>query len=422
MSTPLQPTTDSRRRFAAGEVVFAEGAEGDTAFIIERGQVEVTVERNGQTVRVAVLGPGEIFGEMSLIDDRPRTATVRCITEIDCVIVDRGQIQHRLRGADVITGSLLRLTLNRFRSLQRSLRDARIDLEEFYPTAEAMSDDASAEYQRARDRLKLERELRNGFEQDQFFIEYQPIVALKDGTLRGYEALVRWQHPEFGRTAPDRFIELAEESGLIHAIDHWVMRHALELLETIRDDMGGMDPDALPWLSINLSGMRFVDADVVQDLRQIIQSSRIPAHKITIEITEGVLIRNPELALAVLNGLKQLGLSIALDDFGTGYSSLSYLQRFPIDTIKIDLTFIQKMQTNETSLQIVRAIIGLAQALNIKVVAEGVELPVQARLLRDLGADCGQGYLYSRALTTDAARAYALGNMANRRSLGDEGP
>ena len=419
MSTPLQPNTDSRRRFAAGEVVFAEGAEGDTAFIIERGQVEVSVERNGQTVRLAVLGPGEIFGEMSLIDDRPRTATVRCITEIDCVIVDRGQIQHRLRGADVITGSLLRLTLNRFRSLQRSLRESPIDLMEADPTTEMMSEAASADYQRARDRLKLERELRNGFEQNQFFIEYQPIVALKDGSLRGYEALVRWQHPEFGRTAPDRFIELAEESGLIHAIDHWVMRHALKLLETIRDDMGEMDPDALPWLSINLSGMRFVDADVVKDLRQIIETSGIPAHKITIEITEGVLIRNPELALAVLNGLKELGLSIALDDFGTGYSSLSYLQRFPIDTIKIDLTFIQKMQTNETSLQIVRAIIGLAQALNIKVVAEGVELPVQARLLRDLGADCGQGYLYSRALTTEAARAYALGNMASRRGFGD---
>ncbi|MFY7959589.1 MAG: EAL domain-containing protein [Elsteraceae bacterium] len=419
MSTPLQPNTDSRRRFAAGEVVFAEGAEGDTAFIIERGQVEVSVERNGQTVRLAVLGPGEIFGEMSLIDDRPRTATVRCITEIDCVIVDRGQIQHRLRGADVITGSLLRLTLNRFRSLQRSLRESPIDHMEADPTTEMMSEAASADYQRARDRLKLERELRNGFEQNQFFIEYQPIVALKDGSLRGYEALVRWQHPEFGRTAPDRFIELAEESGLIHAIDHWVMRHALKLLETIRDDMGEMDPDALPWLSINLSGMRFVDADVVKDLRQIIETSGIPAHKITIEITEGVLIRNPELALAVLNGLKELGLSIALDDFGTGYSSLSYLQRFPIDTIKIDLTFIQKMQTNETSLQIVRAIIGLAQALNIKVVAEGVELPVQARLLRDLGADCGQGYLYSRALTTEAARAYALGNMASRRGFGD---
>ncbi len=420
MSTTVPQATDSRRRFAAGEIVFAEGAEGDSAFIIERGQVEVSVERNGQTVRLAVLGPGEIFGEMSLIDDRPRTATVRTITEIDCVIVDRAQIQHRLRGADVITGSLLRLTLNRFRSLQRSLRDSPIALvdQQDAPTEE-MSESASADYQRARDRLKLERELRLGFEQNQFFIEYQPIVALKDGSLRGYEALVRWQHPVFGRTAPDRFIELAEESGLIHAIDHWVMRHALELLEAIRSDMGSLDPAGMPWLSINLSGMRFVDADVVQDLKRIIQASGVPAEKITIEITEGVLIRNPELALAVLNGLKEMGLSIALDDFGTGYSSLSYLQRFPIDTIKIDLTFIQKMQTSDTSLQIVRAIIGLAQALNIRVVAEGVELPVQARLLRDLGADCGQGYLFSRALTTEAARAYALGNMANRRGFGD---
>lgn len=420
MSKAYSQPMDSRQRFAAGDVVFAEGAEGDDAFIIERGQVEVLVERNGQTIRLAVLGPGEMFGEMALIDDRPRTATVRCITEIDCVIIDRGQIQHRLRGADVITGSLLRLTLNRFRSLQRSLRDTPVEaLDAGDPASVEMSESASADYQRARDRLKLERELKMGFEQDQFFIEYQPIVGLQDGALRGYEALVRWQHPELGRTAPGRFIELAEESGLIHAIDHWVMRNALKLLETIRADMGDMDASALPWLSINLSGMRFVDADVVLDLKRIIQASGVPASKVKVEITEGVLIRNPELALGVLNGLKEMGLSIALDDFGTGYSSLSYLQRFPIDTIKIDLSFIQKMQTSETSLQIVRAIIGLAQALNIQVVAEGVELPVQARLLRDMGAECGQGYLYSRALTTEAARAYALGNMAGRRGLGE---
>lgn len=419
MSTSSQQS-ESRRRFSADEIVFEEGASGDDAFIIERGSVEVSVLRNGKTIRLAVLGPGEIFGEMSLIDDRPRTATVRAITEIDCVIIDRGQIQHRLRGADVITGSLLRLTLNRFRSLQLSLRDRPYEFPDLSNVkSPPMSDAASADYQRARERLKLERELQQGFEQDQFFIEYQPIVDLNGGALRGYEALVRWQHPELGRTAPDRFIELAEESGLIHAIDHWVMRHALELLQAIRADMGDMNPVDLPWLSINLSGMRFADVDVVEDLRRIIIASGLPPHKITIEITEGVLIRNPELALHVLTGMKELGVSIALDDFGTGYSSLSYLQRFPIDIIKIDLTFIQKMQTSETSLQIVRAIIGLAKALNIRVVAEGVELPVQARLLRDLGADCGQGYLYSRALTTDAARAYALGNTANRRGQSD---
>ncbi len=422
MSTSSQQS-ESRRRFSADEIVFEEGASGDDAFIIERGTVEVSVLRNGKTIRLAVLGPGEIFGEMSLIDDRPRTATVRAITEIDCVIIDRGQIQHRLRGADVITGSLLRLTLNRFRSLQLSLRDRPYDLPDLTDLtggqSAPMSDAATADYQRARERLKLERELKQGFEQDQFFIEYQPIVDLNGGALRGFEALVRWQHPELGRTAPDRFIELAEESGLIHAIDHWVMRHALELLQAIGTDIGDMDPINLPWLSINLSGMGFVDVDVVENLRRIITTSGVSPHKITIEITEGVLIRNPELALHVLTGMKELGLSIALDDFGTGYSSLSYLQRFPIDIIKIDLTFIQKMQTSETSLQIVRAIIGLAKALNIRVVAEGVELPVQARLLRDLGADCGQGYLYSRALTTDAARAYALGNMANRRSQSD---
>ncbi|MDX2101614.1 MAG: EAL domain-containing protein [Alphaproteobacteria bacterium] len=396
---------DLKRIFPPGAVLFREGTIGDTAYIVERGFLDVTVVRLGEVIRVATLGPGEIVGEMALIDDRPRSATVTATSETEVMVIRREQIQNRLRNADVITGALLRLTLNRFRTLQRTMagHDQTTDNENDPLSHKAFGLDDP--YERARERLILEQELREALESRQFFVQFQPVVALADHSLRGFEALIRWRHPERGLISPGRFVALAEEAGLIHAIDGWMARSALDGLYQIHESaMAAGNPK--PWLSVNLSGTRFVDDTLVSTLRQVVQDSRIDPNFVTVEITEGVLIDSPTVAEPILRALKETGLTVALDDFGTGYSSLSYLQRFPIDVIKIDLTFIRRMMENETSLQIVRAIVGLAQALHIRVVAEGIETPDQAAMLLGLGCPMGQGYLFGHPL--DLADAIAM--------------
>jgi EAL domain-containing protein (putative c-di-GMP-specific phosphodiesterase class I) len=409
------PNDEAGVVFNQGRVIFAEGDPGENAYIIENGFVEVSVFRHDQKVRLAVLGPGEIFGEMALIDHRPRTATVSALTTVEAMMIDRTQIDRRLADADVITASLLRLTLDRFRRLQQMVHDmpghgVAATIGAPFGTEES----GALTYEVARERLKFERELRNALDHNQFFLEYQPVVAMEDGSLSGFEALIRWTHPEKGRVAPNLFINLAEEAGLIRDIDRWAMRTALTAFEPIYKECQdlGLKP---PRIAVNISGIRFTETDMVAELEQVLADVALPGAQVTVEITETALIRNPELALVTLNALKKAGFMIALDDFGTGYSSLSYLQRFPIDIIKVDLSFVQKMQSSETSLQIVRAIIGLAHALNIQVTAEGVEVPVQARMLREMGANYGQGWLFSRALSQDAARAYTLGNSAGLR-------
>ncbi len=396
---------DLKHTFAPGAVVFREGTIGDTAYIVERGSLDVTVTRLGETIKLATLGAGEIVGEMALIDDLPRSATVTAMTETSVMVIRREQIQNRLRNADVITGALLRLTLNRFRTLQRTMGGHPITPEETdQDLLGAAAFGIEDPYERARERLMLEQELREALASEQFFVQFQPIVALPDHSLRGFEALVRWRHPERGLVSPGRFVALAEEAGLINSIDGWTVRSALSSLKRMQDAAVAAGKPK-PWLSVNLSGTRFVDDTLVETLRRVVAESGVEPRYLTVEITEGVLIDAPQVAEPILRALKDIGLTIALDDFGTGYSSLSYLQRFPIDVIKIDLSFVGRMMENETSLQIVRAIIGLAQALQIRVVAEGIERSEQASVLLGLGCPMGQGYLFGRPLDIEDAMA-----------------
>ena len=252
-------------------------------------------------------------------------------------------------------------------------------------------------------RLQLESDLRRAVERQEFHLYYQPIVLLATGRITGFEALIRWQHPELGLISPATFIPIAEETGLIIPIGNWVLEQACQQLSLWQTQFPLNPPLTV---SVNLSVKQFVQPDLIGNILQILYKHRLAPGSLKLEITESVLIENAEVVTPALSLLKALGVGLCLDDFGTGYSSLSYLHRFPIDILKIDRSFVNQMSFGDKNFKIVQAIITLAQSLDIEVVAEGIETLDQQTLLSALPCRYGQGYLFSQPLTTQAASAF----------------
>ena len=244
-------------------------------------------------------------------------------------------------------------------------------------------------------RLKMETDLRRACERDDLFVDYQPIVSLQNRTLIGFEALVRWRHPECGLVPPKEFIPVAEETGLILPIGQTVLRSACRQAREWQETYPSQPP---LFVSVNLSVKQFNEPGLVENIAQLLEESQLPPRCLKLEITESVFSDNIEAAVKLLTQLRELGVQLSIDDFGTGYSSLSYLQRFPIDTLKIDRSFVTQMMENEENLAIVRTIVALAQNLGMDVVAEGVETEDQLSLLRKLECENGQGFLFSTPL------------------------
>jgi diguanylate cyclase (GGDEF)-like protein/PAS domain S-box-containing protein len=244
-------------------------------------------------------------------------------------------------------------------------------------------------------RLKMETDLRNACERNELFVDYQPIVSLESRTLIGFEALVRWRHPEFGLVPPTDFIPVAEETGQILTIGQVVLESACRQARYWQENYPTVPP---LFVSVNLSVKQFNQPGLVEEIARLLRESDLPPRCLKLEITESVFSDNIEAAVGLLTQLRNLGVQLSIDDFGTGYSSLSYLQRFPIDTLKIDRSFVTQMMENEENLAIVRTIVALAQNLGMDVVAEGVETEDQLMLLRKLECEHGQGYLFSTPL------------------------
>ena len=244
-------------------------------------------------------------------------------------------------------------------------------------------------------RLKMETDLRRACERDELFVDYQPIVSLENRTLIGFEALVRWRHPEFGLVPPKDFIPVAEETGQILTIGQRVLESACRQAREWQTTY----PAAPPlFVSVNLSVKQFNQPGLVENIAILLEEFELPPRCLKLEITESVFSDNLDAAVGLLTQLRELGVQLSIDDFGTGYSSLSYLQRFPIDTLKIDRSFVTQMMENEENLAIIRTIVALAQTLGMDVVAEGVETEDQLKLLRKLECENGQGYLFSTPL------------------------
>ncbi|MCU7944334.1 MAG: EAL domain-containing protein [Candidatus Thiodiazotropha sp. (ex Cardiolucina cf. quadrata)] len=248
----------------------------------------------------------------------------------------------------------------------------------------------------ALERLMMENDLRRAVARNELILHYQPIVNLETRQLQGIEALVRWQHPEQGLIAPGLFIELAEEIGIIGEIGQWVLRAACSQLA--RWDRDGFK---VPRISVNLSVQQIDREGLITMVSEELNSSGLSPERLELEVTESMLIRNPELSRTVLSELRTLGVKFAIDDFGTGYSSLAYLKLLPLDHLKIDQSFVRDIGKDTNDEGIVRAIIAMSKSLGLESVAEGVEEAHQARFLQQAGSELAQGYLYSRPLPAD---------------------
>jgi diguanylate cyclase (GGDEF)-like protein/PAS domain S-box-containing protein len=257
--------------------------------------------------------------------------------------------------------------------------------------------------------LQLETDLRRAIDRSEFFIDYQPIVALGTGRLIGFEALVRWQHPERGLIPPDRFIAVAEETGSIVPIGQWVLLQACLQMKRWQEEHSLGNSLSI---SVNLSGRQFGHANLLEQITQILDATGLDPHSLKLEITESIVMDNVESTSGTLKKLRALGVELSIDDFGTGYSSLSYLHRLPIDTLKIDRSFVSRVGENNENKEIVRTILMLAQNLGMGVIAEGVETKEQLDLLRELGCQCVQGFLVSRPLDAESAGRFILSALS----------
>ncbi len=311
----------------------------------------------------------------------------------------------RVAGRDLSVGSSIGIVRGRadHRTPDAVLREADLAMYE----AKAAGRGRAATYSPdahgpASQRFRLEMDLPGALARDEFWLAYQPIVGLADGALIGFEALVRWNHPELGLLYPGAFIAAAEESGQGIDLDRWVLRQACRQMGAWSQEIG---PDAVLLLNVNCTGRDLLDGQYQDAIRQIPGETGFDADRLLLEITETLLVEDAQGVTAELRALQERGVRFCIDDFGTGYSSLSVLHTLPVDKIKVDRSFVNDMDVRSESRELVRTVIRLGQILDKAVVAEGIERPDQLRALREMGCAYGQGYFFAKPLAPDDARA-----------------
>ena len=262
-------------------------------------------------------------------------------------------------------------------------------------------------------RMRLEADLRRALVEEQFVVHYQPMISMRSGEMTGVEALVRWQHPERGLVPPNDFIPLAEATGLIRSLGLWVLQESCR--QAMAWQAAGLTDGDLR-LSVNVSARQLQQDSFVQQVVSVLDETGMPGTQLTLEMTESVLLEEGDSTLATLQALRRLGIRLAIDDFGTGYSSLSYLHNFPVDILKIDRSFVERLLTGGDG-GLVGTILRLGRTMNLETVAEGVEDPQELLLLRRQGCTTGQGYHFSPPVPADAIQG-----LLEDRSAGESTP
>jgi diguanylate cyclase (GGDEF)-like protein/PAS domain S-box-containing protein len=366
-------------------------AAGDQLLISVASRLETCI-RPGDTA--ARLGGDEFT---LLLEDLPDAEE---LTRIADRIVEALRPAIMLSGHEVFTSGSLGTAMTRGETVTPDalLRDA--DIAMYQAKANGKAHCVAFDHTmnaHAIERLEWESELRQALSNNEMRVYYQPIVCLETGGFREVEALVRWEHPRYGLVPPSEFIPLAEETGLIIPLGQWVLREACRQMHEWQQH-----PERQSLIvSVNLSARQLQHPDVVQDVIKTLQETGLDSSSLKLEITESMMMQGAETSLAKLHQLKMLGISLAVDDFGTGYSSMSYLSSLPIDTLKIDRSFVSKMHENEEGMAIVQAIVTLAKTLNLTITSEGIETWEQLVKLQALGCDQGQGYHFARPMTAD---------------------
>ncbi len=381
----------TRKNFKAGAIIMRQGDQGDCAYIIEKGLVEILIEKvNGTISRVGTRGPGTIIGEMAIVDNEPRIATIKALEDCSLLEITKADFNRRLKAADPVLQITTQVILTRYRDMLT--RASILKETTTYPTPEDL-ERGYLEQSNTVETVKIANEFRAAIGTDQLSLHYQPIMNLKTGNVDGFEALMRWNHPEKGPISPALFIPIAEDTGLIVEASRWALREACRALKRIEARVG---LSTSLFMSVNFSSTDFAEENFMDQLYTILSETDVEPQKIHLEITERLLMNQPQNAKDTLNLCRKAGLGIAIDDFGTGYSSLSYLHYYPIDTLKIDQSFIRNMFKDKTSKELVKSILALGGNMGMKTIAEGIEHAEEADLLKEMGCERGQGYFFSR--------------------------
>lgn len=380
-----------REIFVSGQQIFKYGDMGDCAYLIEDGLVEVLVVKQDGEHRIRVIGKGELFGEVSLIDYQPRTATVRAIERTVLVPIPRKLMEVLLEKSDPVLRHLLLVILERFRNRNDGSALSEIDgivSPEQTKRRSLVKDEATQ-------KLSLAHGMKRALAREEFQLYYQPICDLTDGRVAGFEALIRWHHPTDGVIQPKDFLWIAEQTGLIHEIGLWTLERACRDWVTLRK----FTDYESPFVSVNLSAAQLSNEMLVEEVKSVIESQSMNAAELKLELTETVMVEQPESALRIMHRLIELGCSLALDDYGAGHSGLRHLQRYPLGTLKIDGAFVEPILQSSQSLEIVRSSVALAHSLGMLVVAEGIESQGVKAKLQEMKCDFGQGWYFGRAAT-----------------------
>ena len=386
------------RTLEAGECLFHEGEPGNCAYVLESGQMEVSTGRDGARVVLATVGPGALLGEMALINNQPRMATLTAIEPTRLVMITRDYLSERLETADPMLRHILRVVLTRFREVVNQVHGGRRE-GEYEARMLADRDEEQRDGQMAMKRLRIEQQLEMALDNRELELFYQPILRVADRSVSGFEALIRWRKPDGEMVPPAKFIPIAEQSNLMRRIGYWITDTAIAALSRLQATSQQTQPGQPPLtMSINLSVRQFGDPDLFPCLQNSLADHQVDPRQVRLEITESMLFDSWELALGLLNQAKELGCRLAIDDFGTGYSSLSYLHRFPVDTLKIDQCFVREMFANQASRTIVRTMGVLARDLGMDCIAEGIEEQAQGDALRKMGIEYVQGFFYGKPM------------------------
>jgi EAL domain-containing protein (putative c-di-GMP-specific phosphodiesterase class I) len=372
-------------RLQPGEVLFREGDPPTTAFILDDGQVEIRATQRGHEVLLALLGPGAIIGEMAVIDAAPRTATAVALSACRLIALDRAQIAERIEGADPVIRALLQGTLQRYRSALSALQGVRTEGASVAVPGEAAGVG----------KMRLESQLRAALSDGGLDVRYQPLLEVASGRVAGFEALVRWTHPERGPISPAEFVALAEETSLIVPVGEYVFDTACAAAREFIDAAGRP-----LFVAVNVSARQLREPGLLERVIARVDAAGLPRGSIKIEITESQAM-NPVLMQGFIALCHGHGVKVALDDFGTGYSHLTQMHLLPFDTIKIDQGFVRNMLTDARSMAIVETIVAMAKSLQASIVVEGIESEAELAVLRRLGCDYAQGWLVGKPQTRD---------------------
>lgn len=380
------------KSYNSGEMIFRDGDPGDCAYLIESGEVAVQKMIQGEEVTMATFGQGEIFGEMAILDGMARSASARALSQTKLVTIYRNQLFDQLQKTNPITHLLIKILLRRIRNTTdqlagiKSIGSPPIEIPDLIGSIRETSEIAAI------DKIRLGSELQSALNHNEFRLFYQPIVSTQTQAVLGFEALIRWQSPIRGLVPPNDFIDLLEESSLIHPVGEWIQRRAFADL----NELSTRYPN-LPFMSLNVSVRQLENSLFPSTLQKNMSDFNIDPKRVKLEVTERLLL-DGQSGLELLKDAKELGCMVSIDDFGTGYSNFQSLTQFGFDSLKLDRGLLRGAMQNKKMNAVIRGIVAIANGLDLDLIAEGIEDADELKLVKDLGVTMAQGYYFSRPL------------------------